>query len=161
MTEPLDGTQGFDSTLAVQVQRGERRDERGDLITPCPTCGADSYIVDADATVEGDPRACDNGHQFRSRDGWPERAGREDESQPLPVGTDEVDTQTVAIRLIEQRRALGIKRYGQPLQPSNGRDSLWDAVEEAFDLCLYLLNEWRHQHPGEMPPGFGQEADIG
>lgn len=83
----------------------------------------------------------------------PGRAGRAGDSQPLPVGTSEIDTQTVAMQLIDKRRDIGIKRYGQPLQPSNGRDSLWDAVEEALDMYVYLLNYWRAQHPGEPVPG--------
>lgn len=83
----------------------------------------------------------------------PERAGREGDVQPLPVGTDEVDTQTLAMQLIDARRDLGIRRYGHPLQPTNGRDSLWDATEEALDLYVYLVNAWRAAHPGKPLPG--------
>ena len=35
---------------------------------------------------------------------------------------------------MEDRRRLGIARYGTPLQPHNGRDALVDAYEEALDL---------------------------
>ena len=38
---------------------------------------------------------------------------------------------------------MGIRKYGTPLQPDNGRDSLQDAYEEALDLCVYLKNEIR------------------
>lgn len=82
----------------------------------------------------------------------PERAGRAGDSQPLPVGNSEVDTQSVAVTMILRRRALGVQRYGQPLQPNNGRDSLWDAVEESLDQFVYLLNYWREQHPGKDTP---------
>lgn len=37
-----------------------------------------------------------------------------------------------------QRRALGIERYGVPLQRGNGRDMARDALEEALDLIAYL-----------------------
>lgn len=39
---------------------------------------------------------------------------------------------------LEARIAKGSKEYGEPLTTRNGRDALWDAYEEAMDLCLYL-----------------------
>ena len=36
------------------------------------------------------------------------------------------------------RKALGIARYGQPLQAFNGRDAARDAREEILDLLVYL-----------------------
>lgn len=39
---------------------------------------------------------------------------------------------------MEARRAIGIERYGTPLQAHNGRDALIDAYQEALDLCVYL-----------------------
>ena len=36
------------------------------------------------------------------------------------------------------RDKLGRQRYGTPLQPHNGRDTLRDAYEEALDLAVYL-----------------------
>jgi len=36
-------------------------------------------------------------------------------------------------------RALeGNKKYGEPLKAHNGRNGLWDAYQEALDLCMYL-----------------------
>lgn len=58
--------------------------------------------------------------------------------QPLPVPNDETDIQTLVMRDIEDRRELGIRRYGTALQPHNGRDALQDAYEEAIDLAMYL-----------------------
>jgi len=37
-----------------------------------------------------------------------------------------------------QRAAAGVQKYGTPLQTHNGRDALWDAYQEAMDLCMYL-----------------------
>jgi hypothetical protein len=68
----------------------------------------------------------------------PERAGREGDSQPLPVQNDAPDVQSAVICDIEERRELGIRRYGTPLQPNNGRNALQDAYEEAIDLAMYL-----------------------
>ncbi|MGL5309442.1 MAG: hypothetical protein ACRDAL_02445 [Plesiomonas shigelloides] len=36
-------------------------------------------------------------------------------------------------------RALeGKDKYGEPLKANNGRKPLWDAYQEALDLCMYL-----------------------
>lgn len=68
----------------------------------------------------------------------PEREGREGDSQPMPVVNDYLDIQSRVIADIQDRRKLGIKRYGTALQPHNGRDMLRDAYEEALDLAVYL-----------------------
>lgn len=39
---------------------------------------------------------------------------------------------------LDDRARKGIVLYGVPLAPHNGRDALWDAYEEALDLCMYL-----------------------
>lgn len=57
--------------------------------------------------------------------------------QPLPVpGT--VSVQDALIRAIEQRRDMGVRKYGRPLEAHNGRDALLDAWQEAVDLAAYL-----------------------
>jgi hypothetical protein len=42
---------------------------------------------------------------------------------------------------MKDRDRIGREKYGTPLQPHNGRDSLVDAYQEALDLCVYLRNE--------------------
>ena len=37
-----------------------------------------------------------------------------------------------------ERAAMGVQKYGTHLQTHNGRDALWDAYQEAMDLCMYL-----------------------
>ncbi len=39
---------------------------------------------------------------------------------------------------IDKRKELGIRKYGQPLMPFNGRDAIIDAYQEALDLAVYL-----------------------
>lgn len=39
---------------------------------------------------------------------------------------------------VEDRKRLGIERYGTLLQAHNGRDSLRDAYDESLDLIIYL-----------------------
>ena len=69
--------------------------------------------------------------------------------QPAPLpGTGDVwqeviDGEPLAVlrELYVARRALGVARYGTPLQRGNGRDHLRDALEEALDLMAYLKAE--------------------
>ncbi|MGW1436927.1 hypothetical protein ACWD7M_16955 [Streptomyces griseus] len=58
--------------------------------------------------------------------------------QPLPTEGQE-SVQDALIKLIEERRELGIQRYGTPLQTFNGRNAVRDALEEALDLATYLM----------------------
>jgi hypothetical protein len=67
------------------------------------------------------------GEHFRQRPG----------DQPLPTGGREC-VQNRLIQAIQERRDLGVARYGQPLMTHNGRDALQDAWEEAVDLTVYL-----------------------
>lgn len=48
------------------------------------------------------------------------------------------DVATLVTADIEGRVAKGAIEYGERLTTCNGRDALWDAYEEALDLCLYL-----------------------
>lgn len=122
----------------------------------CPRAavhGPHGWIPNMGEGIEPDFAQCLGVRDPRDPEPTPERAGREGDHQPLPVGTDEEDTQSVVMRLIAARRELGIRRYGQALQPSNGRDSLWDAFEEALDLTVYLMNAWRVANPDAPIPG--------
>lgn len=69
----------------------------------------------------------------------PSRTNREGDTQGLPTVNDSKDIQSIVIDEILQRRKVGIKRYGTPLQANNGRDALRDAFEEALDLTMYLM----------------------
>jgi len=55
---------------------------------------------------------------------------------PLP-GRENVTE--MLIQRIKERAALGLKKYGRPLETFNGRDALQDALEEALDLAQYLM----------------------
>jgi len=71
----------------------------------------------------------------------PTRLGREGDSQAMPVPNGHTDIQTLVIRELEQRRQLGIERYGTALQPFNGRDGLQDLYEELMDGMVYVRQE--------------------
>ena len=58
--------------------------------------------------------------------------------QPMPTANEGPSIQDMVIADIEQRKQIGLARYGTLLQPHNGRDMLRDAYEEAIDLAVYL-----------------------
>lgn len=59
-----------------------------------------------------------------------ERLTRSDGANPVVL---------LICQLLEDRKQVGIQRYGTPLQAFNGRDVVQDAVEEAIDLSTYLF----------------------
>ena len=59
------------------------------------------------------------------------------EHQPAPQPSTG-DVWALVLADMEDRRRLGIERYGVPLQAHNGRDALIDAYQEALDLAVYL-----------------------
>jgi hypothetical protein len=58
--------------------------------------------------------------------------------QPLPEVNDTGFIQDLVIEDIEARKAVGISRYGTPLQPFNGRNVDQDLYEELIDATVYL-----------------------
>jgi hypothetical protein len=60
--------------------------------------------------------------------------------QPVPKNNMHTPTWEHVIEDMKKRDLLGRRRYGTPLQPFNGRDSLQDAYEEVLDLAVYLKN---------------------
>jgi hypothetical protein len=58
--------------------------------------------------------------------------------QPLPTPNANPDIQSMVIDDIGKRRAVGIERYGTPLQPFNGRNTLRDIYEELLDAACYV-----------------------
>jgi hypothetical protein len=58
--------------------------------------------------------------------------------QPNPITNDLPAINELVISDLKERMDMGIDKYGMPLQPENGRDSLIDAYQEAMDLLLYL-----------------------
>lgn len=69
-------------------------------------------------------------------------------AQPLPIATRHPIAHKMVQEDLEARLQVGISRYGQPLQPFNGRNSLRDAYEEVLDLAVYLRNLiYEQEHP--------------
>lgn len=73
----------------------------------------------------------------------PERANREGD-QALPT-EGEGDVISSLIRRLEERRAIGVRRYGTSLQAFNGRDPFRDHEEELLDQHNYA-EQIRHEY---------------
>ena len=58
--------------------------------------------------------------------------------QPAPSAGSGPDIAGLVRDDLSARYRSGIKKYGVPLRPHNGRDALVDAYQEALDLSLYL-----------------------
>ena len=58
--------------------------------------------------------------------------------QPAPTANNHPAVWPLVMVDMATRDKVGRERYGVPLQPFNGRDTLRDAYEEALDLAVYL-----------------------
>lgn len=58
--------------------------------------------------------------------------------QPMPTPNEHPTVWPLVMVDMATRGHTGRQRYGTPLQPHNGRDTLRDAYEEALDLAVYL-----------------------
>ncbi len=56
--------------------------------------------------------------------------------QLIPHGDTEIAP--LVQKDIAERAKVGCKKYGELLKSNNGRNALWDAYQEALDLCMYL-----------------------
>lgn len=71
----------------------------------------------------------------------PSRIDRDGDEQPMPIASAAPVAHRMVQADLEDRLMLGVERYGQPLQPFNGRNSLRDAYDEILDLAVYIRNE--------------------
>lgn len=60
--------------------------------------------------------------------------------QPSPTSNDQPATWDLVLADIRERDQHGRQKYGTPLQPFNGRDSLRDLYEELLDAVVYARN---------------------
>jgi hypothetical protein len=74
----------------------------------------------------GMPRATMHAHRRRTVE------------QPAPIPNDQPAVVDLVVADMQERKALGIQRYGVALQPGNGRDGLRDLYEELLDACCYI-----------------------
>jgi len=82
----------------------------------------------------------DRAHELIKKNNWKDVIIEKDPAiveQDTPAGCGK-DIATLLKKDIESRAEIGFKKYGQRLLPNNGRNALWDAYQEAIDLCMYL-----------------------
>lgn len=72
--------------------------------------------------------------------------------QHLPTPNDLPHIHDLVIEDIKQRKALGVGRYGTPLQAFNDRDALRDAYEEILDAAAYLRQLIEERDNAEQSP---------
>lgn len=58
--------------------------------------------------------------------------------QPKPHRWGGPSVWDAVIRDMRQRNDMGMQKYGGPLEPFDGRDTLVDAYQEALDMAVYL-----------------------
>lgn len=73
-----------------------------------------------------------------------------DSDQQLPIPNDQISCQDLVIADIEERKKLGIKKYGVLLQPFNGRSFLLDAYQEVLDLAVYLRGKLEEERQAKV-----------
>ena len=59
-------------------------------------------------------------------------------SQPKPTPNNSEPIVDQVIKDLQERKKVGIERYGTPLQANNGRDALQDLYEELLDAVQYI-----------------------
>jgi len=58
--------------------------------------------------------------------------------EPPPRATKGESIHDLVVADLKERKAMGLRKYGTPLQAFNGRRALRDAYQEALDLTCYL-----------------------
>lgn len=61
--------------------------------------------------------------------------------EPAPTHTEGVAIWDLVVADMNERNAMGVAKYGTPLQAHNGRKPLIDAYQEVLDLAVYLRQE--------------------
>ena len=58
--------------------------------------------------------------------------------EPPPGESQHPPVWDMVVEDMKQRNEMGTEKYGTPLRPFNGRNSLKDAYQEVLDLAVYL-----------------------
>lgn len=59
-------------------------------------------------------------------------------AQPDPIPNSLPPVWDLVIQDMIARNEFGTKKYGTPLRPYDGRDTLWDSYCEILDLAVYI-----------------------
>jgi hypothetical protein len=75
--------------------------------------------------------------------------------QPPPIPNEGPAIVDFVVEDLQERKRIGIQRYGTPLQAHNGRDALIDAYQEALDLVIYLRQHLAERNAPSETQGEG------
>jgi hypothetical protein len=104
---------------------------------PRVTCGGCKYL--GERTGEHSWRCnVKAGVETVTAPSWEACGAFDAKAQPAPTPNGLPRVHDLVLTDLEGRLAQGLRTYGVPLQPHNGRDALRDAYEEAIDLAFYL-----------------------
>lgn len=117
-------------SVATQV-----RQRNSNVDGQCLVCGAESDW-DCDEVAHDQANLPTYGKASLPVRGW--RTGHWQPPQPMPSRSTGPDILGLVVRDLADRARVGLKKYGEPLRPNNGRDALLDAYHEALDLAMYL-----------------------
>lgn len=67
---------------------------------------------------------------------------------PRTDNADQPDVWDLVVVDMRTRQADGLKKYGVPVRPDNGRDALVDAYFEVLDAAVYLRQEIERRRRG-------------
>jgi hypothetical protein len=75
------------------------------------------------------------------------------EDQPPPKASAGPAMQDLVLADIEERKRIGLERYGQLLLPHTGRDALVDLYQELLDAVMYTRQViYERDHPKPLTP---------
>lgn len=119
----------------VQPSRGAFGAVYGD--EGCAACGGQGWVMVSPPEDDYDPSAADAMAHLAAHPLEPTKQRPGD--QPLPVKNDRPYVHDLLKEEVERRKQIGVERYGTPLQPFNGRNTLLDVLEELIDGSVYVM----------------------
>lgn len=80
--------------------------------------------------------------------------------QPPPVQNDRPAIQDLVIADVEERKRIGMQRYGTLLKPHNGRDALVDLYQEILDAAQYVRQEIEERNDARAESAAAEREKI-
>lgn len=105
-------------------------------ILPCPFCGYQNVNVIAEKYVD-----CPSCKAYGPDGDGKDNAIVRWNAASRPIATPLPDVVDLVKSDIDTRKEFGLKQYGVPLKPFNGKKSLQECYEELLDAAFYLRQE--------------------
>lgn len=91
------------------------------------------------------------------------RAERDRNGAPMPIPNDQPSIHDLVVKDVQDRKELGLRRYGSLLQTGNGRNALQDLYEELLDAACYARQRLAEEpRPATVaaPPSTQRDAPV-